>query len=365
MNKNPLVLYNVKMIKAVNKYNTLIDETPELDNNKCKDYVSPTIHPSCLEEYIGQKRAKLILNDAIVSAQKRSVPLNHIMITSCGPGVGKTTLSKLIADRMGVKCVTAVGSMIENYNDIFNLFSQVRNTDNPIIIIDEIHRLKPALCETMYLAMEDFNSVFKKNVDFGACGDISFRVGPFTLIGLSAGEQGFLPRPFLDRFDIKITLQKYTMEDMIKIVKQSSEKMAIKLSDNIIKSVAERSVFTPRIANNLLKRILDYKTSRDIKSIADKDIKKIFDMLGIDNIGLDEVARKVLTALANSSRGTCGVNSLASIVNVEQSTLKNIIEPQLLMHELIVYQSRGRAITSAGLKHLGREDIINKTKEAR
>jgi Holliday junction DNA helicase RuvB len=155
------------------------------------------------------------------------------------------------------------------------------------------------------------------------------------------------------------------MEDMIKIVKQSSEKMAIKLSDNIIKSVAERSVFTPRIANNLLKRILDYKTSRDIKSIADKDIKKIFDMLGIDNIGLDEVARKVLTALANSSRGTCGVNSLASIVNVEQSTLKNIIEPQLLMHELIVYQSRGRAITSAGLKHLGREDIINKTKEAR
>lgn len=363
MAKKSLVSFDIKMTKDTKIYGTSLVEPLNIDDDTDSNFESPIIVPKDFKEYIGQVRAKEILDDAINSAQKRDVPIGHIMITSCGPGVGKTTLSKIIASKMGVKCVTAVGSMLEDYNDIFDLFSQIKNTHNPIVIIDEIHRLKPALCETMYLAMEDFNSVLKKNVDFGAVGNLSFKVGPFTLIGLSAGEQGALPRPFLDRFDIKITLQKYTMADMIKIVKQSSQKMSVKIGDKIIKSIAERSIFTPRIANNLLKRIRDFKVSRDVKSITEKDVKKIFDMLGLDNIGLDEVAIKVLNALANSSRGTCGVNSLASIINVDQNTLKNIIEPQLLMHELIVYQSRGRAITQLGLKHIGREDLITKEKK--
>lgn len=316
------------------------------------------LQPKDFSEYIGQERAKMILSDAILSAKKRRTSVSHILISSIGPGVGKTTLATLMAEKIKSKVVTRVASSIESYEDIYSLFSEVRLALNPVIVIDEIHRIKHALAETIYLAMENPKAEFTKKRTMGALAYPTIVAGNFTLVGLTAGQQGMMPKPFLDRFDIKITLQKYTEEEIAEIVKRSAKRLNVQITADLAKLIAQRAIFTPRIANSLLKRVRDYTLARNVKTITKGTLDNVFTLLGIDNLGLDETARMVLSALATSPTGSCGLNSLASISNIDMDTLKNLVEPQLLLQGLIVYMARGRAVTEKGLRHIGREDRI-------
>ena len=312
----------------------------------------PILRPNDFSEYIGQEKAKRILSDSIVSAQKRKTAVGHILLSSASPGVGKTTIANLVAEKMGVTYVSTVASALEDYEDIYNLFASVKGKPNPVIIIDEIHRLKHSLCESIYVAMEDPNSEFKTNKRFGAVTSPSFKMGPFTLIGLTAGSQGMLPKPFLDRFEIQVSLTKYTLNEITSIVEQSANKIGVKINENTARIIAERSIYTPRISNSILKRVRDYCVAHSIKTITLATLDKIFELMSIDNLGLNEMARSVLKALADSPRGNYGVNSLSAVTNIDAITLKNIIEPQLITHGLIVYMAKGRAITDKGIKHI-------------
>lgn len=307
------------------------------------------LRPNSINDYIGQEKVKENLSIFIKAAKLRNEPLDHVLLYG-PPGLGKTTLSAIIAKELGVNLKITSGPAIERPGDLAALLTKLSNGD--VLFIDEIHRLSRNVEEILYPAMEDFSV------------DIITGKGPmamsyhlalpkFTLVGATT-RAGQLTGPLRDRFGVILRLEMYSSEELSTIVKRSSSILDVNLSDDASLEIASRSRGTPRIANRLLKRIRDFAQVINGGDITYNIAKQSLDKLGIDELGLDLNDRRLLNTIINSyNGGPVGLETLASAIGEEAVTIEDLYEPYLLQIGFINRTSRGRCATKNAYLHMG------------
>lgn len=309
-----------------------------------------TLRPQSLSEYIGQKALKSHLAVAIHSARIRKSPLEHLLFYG-PPGLGKTTLSMIIAHEMGSSIKHTSGPAIEKQSDIISLLTSL--TDGEVLFIDEIHRLRPQIEEILYSAMEDFQIDIMIGSGTGATS-VKMDIPRFTLIGATT-KLSSLSSPLRDRFGNIMKLDYYHEDELAAIITRSLDLLGINgLDQSAVLAIASRSRGTPRIANRYAKIIRDYATiGKSIETASDCD--EIFESFGVDSRGLDALDRKVLHHLSTSFGGRpTGLTTLASIIGEEVATIEDVVEPYLLQLGLIERTPRGRQITPLGTSLISR-----------
>ncbi len=308
-----------------------------------------SLRPYALDDYIGQIEVKQKLKIAIQAAKMRNEPLDHILFAG-PPGLGKTTLAFVIAREMGTNIYVTSGPVLERQGDIAAVLSSLNDGD--VLFIDEIHRINKTVEEIFYSALEDY----KVDVMIGKGPTArSIRIGlrPFTLIGATT-RSGLLSSPLRNRFGMILELQFYSIDELVQIVRRACGILKISIEDSAAQLIAERSRGTPRIALRLLRRTRDVATVKGRSSIDSLLVQKTMDILEIDELGLDEVDRRILrTIIEVYDGGPVGLESLAATLNIETDTLKEVHEPYLLQKGLIVRTSRGRVATDLAYSHLG------------
>ncbi|MCX7913975.1 MAG: Holliday junction branch migration DNA helicase RuvB [Thermodesulfovibrionales bacterium] len=309
-----------------------------------------TLRPKVLDEFIGQHRIKENLKVFIAAARMRKEPLDHILF--CGPpGLGKTTLSTIIANELLVNIKTTTGPVLEKVGDLAAILTNL--SDRDILFIDEIHRIPRAVEEVLYPAMEDFTL----DIIIGQgpnARTLKLNLPKFTLIGATT-RTGLLSSPLRDRFGVIFRLDFYTPQELVQIVHRSSKLLNVKIEEEASLEIAKRSRGTPRIANRLLKRIRDFAQVMG-EGIIDLNItKKSLASLDIDNYGLDELDRKFLHILIDKfNGGPVGIEALAAALREDKETLEDVYEPYLLQEGFIERTARGRLATDLAYKHLGK-----------
>lgn len=305
------------------------------------------LRPTSLDEYIGQTKLKKHLSISIESAKIRTEPLEHILFYG-PPWLGKTTLSQIIAREMNTELKSSSGPAIEKQSDIVSLLTSLKEYD--ILFIDEIHRLKPQIEEILYSAMEDFQIDIMIGSGAGATS-IKMDIPKFTLIGATT-KLSKLTGPLRDRFGNIMKLDFYEIAELEKIVTRSSHIFGQNPSDEVSRFVAEKSRWTPRIANRYVKILRDYATVG--KETATMEwVRGIFIDLGVDEAWLDWLDRKLLEVLAGQFSGRpVWLGTLASIVGEEESTIEEVVEPYLLKIGFIERTPRGRQITPLGIRSI-------------
>ena len=308
-----------------------------------------SLRPKRLDEYIGQKQMKAHLKVAIESAKIRKVPLEHILFYG-PPGLGKTTISNIIAAEMSAQIKSTSGPAIEKQADIISLLTSL--TEGEILFIDEIHRLRPQIEEILYSAMEDFQIDIMIGSGTGATS-VKMDIPKFTLIGATT-KLSSLSHPLRDRFGNIMKLDFYEKSDLEKIIARSFLVMDFEnISAEAIESIALRSRGTPRIANRYVKIIRDYAIVGN-KVETKADCEQVFDKFGVDIYGLDILDKKLLKHLSETGKPRAmGLTTLASLIGEEVSTIEDIVEPYLLQIGFIERTPRGRQITNKGLEHMG------------
>ncbi|MEO2083381.1 MAG: Holliday junction branch migration DNA helicase RuvB [Desulfurobacteriaceae bacterium] len=305
--------------------------------------------PQSFDEFIGQERTKKLLKVAVESAKKRGEPVDHILFYG-PPGTGKTTLSAIVASEMGSNLKIISAPTIERKGDLVALVSTLSEGD--VLFIDEIHRLNRAVEETLYSAMEDFR------IDIVMAGGrkaVSIELPRFTLIGATT-RLNLLTPPFRSRFGIVCRLELYSVEELKLIAERGARKLGIEMSENALRTVARCSRGTPRILNQLLKRIRDYATVHGWKRVKEEQVLKVLEELGIDSYGLDPLDRKILRTIAETFKGgPVGLNTLAMVLKEDVDTIENVHEPYLIEMGLLVRTPRGRKLTPEGYRVLGKE----------
>jgi Holliday junction DNA helicase RuvB len=307
-----------------------------------------TIRPDRLSEFVGQVQVKESLKIAIEAAQKRNEPLDHILFSG-PPGLGKTTLAHIIAHEMGAEIRSTTGPVLEKPGDIAALLTPLKQGD--ILFIDEIHRINPIVEEVLYPAMEDF--FIDVMIGEGpSARSIKLNLEHFTLIGATT-KQGLLGAPFRDRFGITSRLDLYSPGDLVRIVTRSAGILKIPITPDGAEEIAKRSRGTPRIVNRLLRRVRDYATVKGDGTITREITEGALAMMQIDELGLDELDRRILAVIANDfDGGPVGVKTIAISVGEEVRTIEDVYEPYLIQIGFVKRTPQGREVTSAAKKHL-------------
>lgn len=316
-----------------------------------EDSFELSIRPETLEEYIGQTDIKDNLSVFIKSAKLRNEPLDHVLLYG-PPGLGKTTLSYIIANELGVNIKTASGPSIEKSGDLAAILSSLEEGD--VLFIDEIHRIPRYIEEILYPAMEDYKLDIVVGSE-GASRNISIDLPPFTLVGATT-RAGDLSSPLRDRFGITFKLNFYTQEELFKIIKRTSRVLSMPIDDEAALELALRSRGTPRIANRLFKRVRDFALVEE-KEIIDLDIMKIaLERLKVDKLGLDQTDYHLLLSIIEKfNGGPVGLSAIASSIGEEITTIEDVYEPYLLQTGLLKRTSRGRMVTDKAYEHLNIE----------
>jgi holliday junction DNA helicase RuvB len=328
------------------KANPIISDTQETEEDAV---LNISLRPKKFSEFVGHKDIVDNLKITIQAAQQRNEPLEHVLLSG-PPGLGKTSLSHIIAHEMGAKITATSGPAIERAGDLIGILTNLENGD--ILFIDEIHRMSKVVEEFLYPAMESFQIDFV--IDKGPYAKtIKFNLKPFTLIGATT-RTGLLAAPLRGRFGIFYSLDFYNVEDLAKIIRNSSQLLSVKIDEAATLEIAKRSRGTPRIANRLLRRVRDYAQVLKIQNVDQPSAAKILDDLGIDQAGFDDLDRKVLKLILGSfNGGPVGIESLAASLNEEVDTIEDAVEPYLLMAGYLKRTSRGRIATAKAFEHFG------------
>ena len=308
-----------------------------------------SLRPKTLSEYIGQEKAKGNLSVFIEAAKMRSEPLDHVLLHG-PPGLGKTTLSGIIANEMGVNIRITSGPAIEKPGDLAALLTNLN--ENDILFVDEIHRLNRSVEEILYPAMEDYaiDIIIGKGP---SANSIRLDLPKFTLIGATT-RAGQLSAPLRDRFGVTLRLELYTPEELCLIVTRSAGILNVPIEADGAIEIAKRSRGTPRIANRMLRRVRDFAQVKAggviTRSVADEALSA----LEIDYLGLDEIDRRMLLSIIeNYSGGPVGLDTLAATINEESVTLEDVYEPYLMQMGFLTRTPRGRCVTRKAYEHLG------------
>ncbi len=310
--------------------------------------VETSIRPLSLAEYIGQEDVKQNIKVYVEAAKMRGESLDHVLLYG-PPGLGKTTLANIIANEMGVNIKTASGPSIEKSGDLAAILSTLEPND--VLFIDEIHRMPSYIEEILYPAMEDF----VLDIMIGGEGNsrsIRINLPRFTLVGATT-RAGDLTSPLRDRFGIIAKLQYYTVEELIQIVKRTAKVLNIEIQEDAALELASRSRGTPRIANRLLKRVRDFALVEGNGLIDLEITKKALDRLKIDQKGLDDTDHQLLLAIIQKfNGGPVGIESIASSIGEEVTTIEDVYEPYLLQQGFLKRTPRGRVVTNLAYEHL-------------
>jgi len=326
-----------------------MEELRNPDINQDKE-LEQQLRPLSFEDFRGQQRVVENLRIFVEAAKMRGEALDHVLLHG-PPGLGKTTLSHIIAHELGVNLKVTSGPALEKPGDLAGLLTNLEERD--VLFIDEIHRLNPVVEEYLYSAMEDFK--IDIIIDKGPnARSIEINLAPFTLIGATT-RAGLLTSPLLARFGIKALLEYYDAEILKRIIIRSAGILDVEINEEAANEIAVRSRGTPRIANALLRRVRDFAQVKGNGKIDLEITQYALDALNIDSRGLDEMDNKILlTIIDKFAGGPVGLNTIATAVGEDPGTIEEVYEPYLIMQGFIKRTPRGRMATEIAFKHLGR-----------
>ena len=317
--------------------------------NPEKDFEN-ALRPLDFDDFTGQKKVTDNLRVFVEAAKYRGEPLDHTLLHG-PPGLGKTTLSNIIANELGVGFKLTSGPVLDKPGDLAGILTSLEKND--VLFIDEIHRLSPVVEEYLYSAMEDYRIDIM--IDKGpSARSIQIDLNPFTLVGATT-RSGLLTAPLRARFGINLHLEYYDPETLMRIIRRSASILKVPISDRAAMEIARRSRGTPRIANALLRRVRDFAQVRGNGAIDTAIAQMSLTALNIDSYGLDEIDNKILLTIIDKFQGgPVGISTIATAIGEDAGTVEEVYEPYLIMEGFMKRTPRGRVLTELAYKHLGR-----------
>lgn len=310
-----------------------------------------SLRPVCLKDYIGQENMKKSLEVCIKSAKIRDTALDHMLFYG-PPGLGKTTIARIIANEMGSQFTSITGPSIEKPGDLVAVISSLK--ENGVLFIDEIHRIPAFIEEILYPAMEDFELSIVIGNEHGGGKTIKLDLPRFTLIGATT-KAGMLSAPLRDRFGLINRLEMYSNEELKLIIKRDAKILGIEITDEALSDISNRSRGTPRIAIRILKRLLDYAIINDSKNpvITHEIAENGFDGIAVNKDGLDKNDIRILEVIHDEfCDGPVGIETLSAIISEDTRTMEDVFEPYLMQHGYIAKTPRGRILTEKGINYI-------------